>query len=101
MIISSNAQIPGIGSCPDVNVIQNFDVQRYTGLWYEVRKYPFIFTIGGRCITAQYTLNSDSTVNVINKQIRGGEEDSITGVAKIVQPNVGSLTVTFPGSPCK
>ena len=96
----SYAQVPGIGKCPNVNIVQNFDVQRYTGLWYEIRKYPFIFTIGGRCVTANYALNGDSTVNVVNKQIRFGREDSITGTAKIITPGVGSLTVTFPSVPC-
>lgn len=97
----SNAQVPGIGSCPNFKVQQNFDVKKYAGLWYDIRKYPFIFTLGGRCITANYALNADSTVQVINTQIRNGKEDSVVGSAKIVTPNVGSLTVTFPGAPGK
>lgn len=95
------AQIPGIGQCPAINVVQNFDAQRYLGRWYEVEKYPFIFTLGGRCVTANYDLNADQTVQVFNRQFRGNEENSIKGTARIVHPGVGILGVTFPSVPCK
>ena len=71
------------------------------GLWYEVRKYPFIFQLGGRCTTAEYTLLADSTVKVVNTQVRNGAEDSVIGSATLVTPGVGSLTVTFPQAPCE
>lgn len=94
-----NAQVPGFGKCPNFKVMQNFDANRYLGLWYEVRKYPFIFTIGGRCITATYGLNPDQTVSVLNKQIRNGMENTIKGSARSIIPGVGSLAVTFPNVP--
>ncbi|KAG5675507.1 hypothetical protein PVAND_005403 [Polypedilum vanderplanki] len=97
---STNAQVPGFGRCPHVNVMQNFDAKRYLGLWYEIQKYPFIFSIGGRCITATYDWNSDRTISVFNKQIRGnGEENSITGTARLVHPGIASLKVSFNQSP--
>ena len=95
------AQVPGFGRCPNVNVMQNFDVKRYLGLWYEVQKYPFIFTLGGKCVTANYDLNADQTVQVFNRQIKKGQEDTIKGTARIIQPGVGSLGVTFPNVPCE
>ena len=97
----SQSQVPGFGRCPRVSIVQNFDVPRYMGLWYEVRKYPFIFQLGGRCTTAEYTLLADSTVKVVNTQIRNGAADSVTGSATQRTPGVGSLTVSFPEAPCK
>lgn len=68
-IPNAQSQVPRFGACPNFHVIEDFDVERYLGLWYEVRKYPFIFTIGGRCVTATYGLNNNGTVSVFNKQI--------------------------------
>ncbi|CRK89848.1 CLUMA_CG003458, isoform A [Clunio marinus] len=93
----TKAQIPGIGGCPNVHVVQNFDLHRYLGLWYEVKKYPFIFTLGGKCITAEYGLNANGTVSVFNKQIRNGREETILGSARIIRSGV--LGVTFSNVP--
>lgn len=38
------------------------------GLWYEAEKYPFIFEIGGKCITATYGPAEDGNVTVTNYQ---------------------------------
>lgn len=81
--------------------MQNFDVRRYLGLWYEVRKYPFIFTLGGKCVTANYELNNDGTVQVFNRQYRHEKEESILGKARLLHPGVGLLGVSFPSVPCK
>lgn len=96
-----SAQIPGFGGCSNVNVVQNFDANRYLGLWYEVKKYPFIFTLGGKCITAEYGLNSNGTVSVLNKQQRNGRDESILGWARVINHNVGILGVNFANVPCE
>lgn len=96
-----SAQVPGFGSCPQVNVISDFEADRYLGTWYEVKKYPFIFTIGGKCITAEYEKNPNGTVSVTNKQIRSGAEENILGLARLNEPGTGVLSVTFPGIPCE
>lgn len=97
----ATAQVPAFGKCPNVSVMQNFDARRYLGLWYEVRKYPFIFTLGGKCVTANYGYISDDTISVNNKQIKNGQENTIEGTGKIVQPSVATLTVKFETSPCE
>ena len=35
------AQTPSFGNCPDITPMRKFDVSRYIGLWYEVRKVFF------------------------------------------------------------
>lgn len=62
-----NAQIPGVGECPKVLAVHNFSLSKYLGLWYEVKKYPFVFTIGAKCVTAEYGLNPNGTVSVFNR----------------------------------
>ncbi|XP_052562843.1 uncharacterized protein LOC120415597 [Culex pipiens pallens] len=65
----ANAQIVALGACPKVPQVADFNPQRYGGLWYEQEKYPFIFELGGKCVTAEYSLSADSTITVVNRQI--------------------------------
>ncbi|CAH1110834.1 unnamed protein product [Psylliodes chrysocephalus] len=90
-------QIPSIGhECLTPEVVQNFNVAAYLGKWYEQEKYPVIFEIGGRCITAEYSLKDDGTVRVFNKMIVGARTSSIEGSAKLNSTNgEAKLEVTF------
>jgi len=42
---------------------------QYLGEWYEVERYFAWFEFGGKCVTANYSLNEDSSMKIINKQI--------------------------------
>ncbi|XP_015186402.1 PREDICTED: uncharacterized protein LOC107071706 [Polistes dominula] len=96
------AQIPALGSCPDVQILTDFDVGKYMGVWYEIEKYFTVFELGGKCVEANYTAKDNTTVNVINRQI-----SAITGVAMSIEgyarfqglPNESKLIVTFPSVP--
>uniref|UniRef100_A0A182M3P1 Apolipoprotein D n=1 Tax=Anopheles culicifacies TaxID=139723 RepID=A0A182M3P1_9DIPT len=93
------AQVPGFGKCPKVPVEENFDTYAYLGRWYEQEKYPFFFELGGKCITADYSLNPDGTIGVLNTQKNSltGNDNSISGSARIVQS--AKLAVKFPTAP--
>jgi len=95
------AQIPYLSVCPPVSVAKNFDVEAYLGTWYEQEKYPFFFEIGGKCITATYTLRPDGKIGVTNRQINRilGHENSITGTAVADDKEPAKLKVTFPSAP--
>ncbi|XP_052850973.1 apolipoprotein D-like [Drosophila gunungcola] len=93
-----NAQIPFPGKCPDVKVVDTFDVEAYMGVWYEYSKYPFAFEIGKKCIYANYGVIDNSTVSVLNAAINQltGNPSNVTGKAKLIAP--GQLAVAFyPG----
>ncbi|KAG8224629.1 hypothetical protein J437_LFUL003063 [Ladona fulva] len=82
--------------CPDVEVNDYFDVERYMGVWYEIAKYPNIFQLNGKCTAAQYTL-ADGKVIVNNTQIRNDKYENIVGSAVIAPDANGKakLLVTF------
>jgi apolipoprotein D and lipocalin family protein len=65
------------------------DLERYSGLWYEVASYPARFQEGCHCTTAEYTLSSDgSYVSVTNRCRRGspsGSKSGISGKAFVVK----------------
>ncbi|WP_342076310.1 lipocalin family protein [Yoonia sp. SS1-5] len=76
-----------------------FDPARYTGLWYEVARFPVPFEAGCVGVTAEYGLRSDGTVSVLNtcRNPDGSIKSTIAGSAEIVGP--GRLKVSFPTVP--
>jgi len=83
-----------------VKTVKYVDVVRYTGLWYQIASYisPFIGELAG--VTAEYSLNPDGTVKVVNKGIIGGLDGipvEIIGVARVVDKKTNAkLAVSFP-----
>ena len=77
-----------------------FDPARYTGLWYEIARFPVPFQAGCTAATARYDLRSDGSLRVINTCREGapdGPERSVRGSARVVGP--GRLEVEFDSVP--
>lgn len=75
------------------------DLERYSGLWYEIASYPQRFQRGCHRTTAEYTLSDRGHVVVVNRCNRDsldGRQSSIRGRA-FVQDNSGNakLRVQF------
>ncbi|GBU12105.1 outer membrane lipoprotein Blc [Enterobacterales bacterium] len=51
----------------DVKVINNFELNRYLGTWYEVARLDHSFENGLEQVTANYSLRTDGGVKVINR----------------------------------
>ena len=75
----------------------DFDPERYTGLWYEIARFPVVFQKGCTNTTAQYGTREDGTLSVLNTCERDGETSQITGSAELVGP--GRLAVRFHSVP--
>ncbi|XP_002740546.1 apolipoprotein D-like [Saccoglossus kowalevskii] len=91
-------QVISRGSCPTVLVQQDFNVDNYTGWWYEIERFPASFESGLKCNNAKYWLKQDGTIGVINSgiDIVTGEQTSIEGDAWVPDPNVpAKLKVKF------
>ncbi|XP_041975231.1 apolipoprotein D-like [Aricia agestis] len=96
------AQMVFPGSCPDVTAMTDFNLERYLGKWYENEKYFAVFELGGRCITATYSLRDNGVVNVANKQISSftGMKSEIIGEAtQVSRSDEAKLSVRFPSLP--
>jgi lipocalin len=50
-----------------VKVIGDIDLNRYTGTWYEIARFPNSFERGLKCVTATYTLRDDGRITILNK----------------------------------
>lgn len=93
--LPSNAQGFRDRSVP-VRVVENLDLQRYQGRWYEIARFPNSFQRGCVGVTADYALRPDGQIAVRNTCRRGGPEgalDSIEGIARVEGP--GRLSVSF------
>ena len=50
--------------------VQGLDIPRYMGKWYEIARMPHSFERNMDYVTADYTLNEDNTVRVVNRVSR-------------------------------
>lgn len=75
------------------------DLKRYTGQWYEVFRLPNSFQKTGAKAQANYSLNPDGSIKVVNSQIsQENKLSSIEGTATQVSGSNGSrLKVRFKG----
>jgi len=79
-----------------IEVVVNLDLQRYLGKWYEIARFPNRFERGCQGVTAEYALNSDDTIQVVNTCHKGSPDGPVEvaeGKARVVAP--GKLEVTF------
>lgn len=94
----SGCGLSGGGAVP-LDTVQQVDIARYMGKWYEIAKYPLIFERGCAGVTAEYTLRDDGTVGVLNT-CRGSDgttvSNTIEGFATVADPSTNAkLTVYF------
>jgi apolipoprotein D and lipocalin family protein len=80
--------------------IEDFDINRYTGTWYEIARLDNRFEKGLEKISATYQLRDDGGVDVINKgwNEQTGEWKQVEGKAYFIdKPTIGRLKVSFFG----
>ncbi len=90
-----------VGSLPsqaaDVSSVSDLDISRYAGQWHEIARLPMFFQ--RQCvgeITAQYTLNEDGQIGVVNRcRNDEGELEEVDGIARRVEGHPGRLQVRF------
>ncbi len=81
-----------------IPAVRNFDVGRYMGRWYEIARLPHRFERDLDFVVAEYSLNPDGTVKVLNSGMRSGKRKSAEGRAKWkknADPGTAELEVTF------
>ena len=84
----------------DASGINNFDVSKYLGKWYEVARYDSWFENNMDKTQAFYSLNEDGTVRVENSGFDTTKEKWKTSVGKAKfrgAKNIGELKVSFFG----
>ncbi len=88
-IVSSN-------TCKPVSL----DFNRYFGKWYEVgRSFFFIYGVGCKCTTAEYTQLDDGEIGIKNSCVQFGRQVVTEGVGNATDTSLGSFEVEFKNIP--
>lgn len=83
-----------------IQPVSGFDAARYMGTWYELARIDHRFEKGLTQVSAQYSLNDDGTVNVINRGYDAAKKEwrQANGKARFLgEPDVAALKVSFFG----
>jgi lipocalin len=79
--------------------VQNFELDRYLGTWYEIARFPHSFEKDLVGVSATYSLRENGKIKVVNagyKNSLKGAYKTITGKAKKAgKPEEGYLKVSF------
>ena len=81
----------------DTTTVKEFDLSRYLGQWYEIARYDHSFEKGMEATMANYILQDDGTVVVLNTGWKDGKYKIAEGKAKYKDPcgKPGALRVSF------
>ena len=89
-----------LGGCSkptvDNSVVNNFDLNRFLGSWYEIARFDHKFERGMEQTKATYILREDGKVDVLNTGTKHGKYSKAKGVAKITD-TPALLRVSFWG----
>ncbi|AZB07365.1 hypothetical protein EG344_00190 [Chryseobacterium sp. G0162] len=83
-----------------VQPVRQFDVNRYLGRWYEIARFDYYFEKDLDNAMAQYSLNSDGSVDVTNSgyNFKKNKWVSVNGTAKFRgDKDTAALKVSFFG----
>lgn len=89
-----------VGKPDKVEPVTNFELEQYLGQWYEIARLNHSFEEGLTQVTANYSVNKDGSVKVINRgfDAEKGEWDEAQGKAKFVgTDDTAFLKVSFFG----
>ena len=101
LLIVAMSLLSACTGIPDgVEPVDNFELKRYLGKWYEIARLDHSFERGLSQVTAEYSLRDDGGVRVLNRgfDAEKAKWQEAEGKAYFVgAPNIGHLKVSFFG----
>jgi len=80
----------------ELQTVSHVDLDRYLGKWYDIASFPQSFQKGCSCTTAEYSLNKDGSIKVVNTCRKEGKLKVSKGKAKVKDKKTNAkLSVTF------
>ncbi|WP_019529551.1 lipocalin family protein [Dasania marina] len=89
-----------IGIPEGITPVNNFDINRYTGKWYEIARLDHSFERNMQSVSAEYSVHSDGGITVINRGLKkeNNQWKTAEGKAYFVRDNsTAHLKVSFFG----
>jgi len=101
LLVILTLALAGCTGIPDgIEPVDDFQLDRYLGTWYEIARLNHRFERGLSNVTAQYSMREDGGVRVVNRGYRAeeGKWEEADGKAFFVDDSdVGRLKVSFFG----
>jgi apolipoprotein D and lipocalin family protein len=103
-ILAASAAVAGLAAVAwiikdkdePLETVGHVDLERYLGKWYEIARFPQSFEEGCSYSTAEYSLNEDGSIKVINTCLKNGDIDIAEGKATIADKKTNAkLNVQF------
>lgn len=83
----------------ELSTVEEVDINKYIGTWYEIARLPNRFEKGLECVSATYSIKDNGKIEVLNKGYlieKKGEFKTAKGTAWIPDPKYpGRLKVRF------
>ncbi len=93
--------LTGCHAVPEsVTPVTGFDKDRYLGKWYEIARLDHSFERGMNKVTAEYSLQDDGGIKVVNRGFKANEQTWSEAVGRayfVDSDSVGHLEVSFFG----
>ncbi|KAG8227696.1 hypothetical protein J437_LFUL005397 [Ladona fulva] len=86
MVALTSAQIPGFTGCPEYRAMDDFDMDRFTGKWFESQRYFQVLEVGTRCVATDYKKLADGKFAVANEMVT-----RLTGIKRVLEGELKSL----------
>ncbi len=89
--------VAGCHSSKNLPTVEQVDLKRYTGLWYDLAHLPQSFQDDCKCVTAEYILKGDK-LEVVNTCVdkENDEVSTVKGEASVVEGSANAkLEVEF------
>jgi len=83
---------------PGIQAVEDFEIEKYLGTWYEIARLDHSFERGLNNVSATYTIREDGGIDVLNKGFdeKNGQWKQAKGKAYFVKDkSIGQLKVTF------
>ena len=96
-LVACSLPLSGCSKDFDNSTVSEFDLSRYLGEWYEIARFDHSFERGLDNTMAQYILQDDGKVVVLNTGWKDGKFKLAEGKAKYKDPegDPGALKVSF------
>lgn len=85
-------------STKNLKVIENFNIKKFEGVWYEIARYDNFFEKDYKNISAEYTIINENKFRIENFGILNDDFKSIKGFGKYKDKNnknIGWLKISF------
>ena len=85
IVLAACLLMTGCRSTSNLEVVSDFEIERYLGVWYEAARLPHGFEKNLSSVSAHYAFNDNGTIKVLNRGFNDETQqwEEIEGVARL------------------